>query len=305
MATTEESVVTVSIREGHCEGRGEASGVYYHAETAESVATEIEALRHDVLSGINRVELAQLVPAGGARNALDCALWALEAKLAGRPAWLLAGLDRPRPLTTTVSIGADSPDVMAMAALDYPDALAMKLKLLGDGEDAARVQSIRALRPDIWLGVDANQSLGREGLEKLLPALVTARVALIEQPVRAGEDEVLEGLNSPIPLAADESVQVEDDLPGLRPYYQVINVKLDKTGGLTAALSLARAAREMGFDVMVGNMSGTSLAMAPAFLVGQLCTIVDLDGPLLFARDREQAALYSGGQINCLPDIWA
>jgi L-alanine-DL-glutamate epimerase-like enolase superfamily enzyme len=302
---TEESVVTVSVREGDHEGRGEASGVYYRSETAQSIEAEIEALRDAVLSGINREELAQLLPSGGARNALDCALWALEARIANKPAWLLAGLDQPRSLTTTVSIGADSPDAMAAVALDYPNAVAVKLKLLGDSEDAARVQSVRAVRPDVWLGVDANQSLGRVGLEKLLPTLVAARVELIEQPVRAGEDEVLEGLSSPIPLAADESVQGVEDLPSLRPYYRVINIKLDKTGGLTAALSLARTARKLGFDVMVGNMCGTSLAMAPAFLVGQLCRIVDLDGPLLFARDREQAALYSDGQINCLPEIWA
>lgn len=303
--TAEEAVVTVSITEGCHHGRGEASGVYYKGETASSVADEIEALRDVVEAGADRSELARLISPGGARNGLDCALWALEASIAGKPAWQLAGMKRPRPITTTVTVGADAPDKMAVVALEYPDAIAMKLKLMGDGDDGARVKAVRCARPDIWLAVDANQSLGHQGLEAILPTLVSERVALIEQPVRAGEDCLLDGYSGPIPLAADESIQGEEDLLFLKRYYQVLNIKLDKVGGLTPALKLAHKARSAGFDIMVGNMGGTSLAMAPAFLVGQLCEIVDLDGPQLLARDRDKTASYSAGQISCSPDIWA
>jgi L-alanine-DL-glutamate epimerase-like enolase superfamily enzyme len=166
------------------------------------------------------------------------------------------------------------------------------------------VQAVRAARPDVWLGVDANQGLDRKRLEAMLPALVSANVSLVEQPVPVGRDAELDGLLSPIPLAADESVQGLDDLALLEGRYQVVNIKLDKCGGLTEALAMAHAARARGFQVMVGNMSGTSLAMAASFIVGQLCDIVDLDGPLLLAKDRNSTVTYQDGKINCPPALW-
>jgi L-alanine-DL-glutamate epimerase-like enolase superfamily enzyme len=194
--------------------------------------------------------------------------------------------------------------MMARDAISYVEARAIKLKLIGDGSDADRVGAVRAARPDVWLGVDANQGLDRPGLEALLPALVEAEVALLEQPVPVGADASLDGLASPIPIAADESAQTLADLETLVGRYDVINIKLDKCGGLTEALALAHAARDLGLSVMVGNMCGTSLAMAPAFVVGQLCDIVDLDGPLLLARDRHVAVSYKDGQIDCPRGLW-
>jgi L-alanine-DL-glutamate epimerase-like enolase superfamily enzyme len=193
---------------------------------------------------------------------------------------------------------------MARDAIDHVAARSLKLKLIGDGGDADRVRAVRAVRPDVWLGVDANQGLDRKKLEDLMPALVEAGVSLIEQPVPIGADSLLDGLNAPIPIAADESAQTLADLAALRGRYDVINIKLDKCGGLTEGLAIARAARNFGLQVMVGNMVGTSLGMAPSFVVGQLCDIVDLDGPLLLARDRHRAVVYADGRIDCPPGIW-
>lgn len=303
--SSEETVITVTLAEQECEGRGEASGVYYRGETAQRMVAAIEAVRGAIEAGMTRGQLASTLPPGGARNAVDCAMWGLEARLAGQPAWQLAGLAPPRPLVTTVTLGADEPEMMAQAAGEHADFSALKIKLLGDDADVWRVAAVRSARPDAWLAVDANQSLGREGLERLMPALVEAGIAMVEQPVTAGAEHMLEGFDSPIPLAADESIAGEEDLDRLRRHYRVLNIKLDKTGGLTAALALARKARAMGFELMVGNMVGTSLAMAPAFLVGQFCEVVDLDGPLLLGRDRAEAARYSGGRIACAPAVWA
>lgn len=305
IAWTEMTDLLVNIEDGAHSGRGEAQGVYYQNETPESMTVQILAVREAIEAGISRAELQTLMPPGGARNAIDCALWELESHRAGMPVWALAGLEKPRPLTTTWTVGADSPDAMAReASITYSGARAIKLKLTGDGEDVARVRAVRATRPDVWLGVDANQGLDRKSLEAMLPALVEARVSLIEQPVPVGRDAELDGLVSPIPLAADESVQVLADLPALEGRYQVVNIKLDKCGGLTEALEMARAARGRGLGVMVGNMSGTSLAMAPSFVVGQLCDIVDLDGPLLLAKDRTNTVLYQDGKIDCPPALW-
>ncbi len=294
----------VTLDDGTHQGRGEAQGVYYHGDTAESLAAEVEGVRAAIEAGIDRAALQTLLPAGGARNAIDCALWELESRRAGKPVWMLAGLDAPRPLRSTWTIGCDTPDVMARDAVGYAVARSLKLKLIGDGEDAARVRAVRAARPDVWIGVDANQGLDRAGLEALIPALVEADVSLIEQPVPVGADAMLDGLNSPIPIAADESALTLDDVAGLKGRYDVINIKLDKCGGLTEGLAIAHAARDLGLQVMVGNMTGTSLAMAPSFVVGQLCDIVDLDGPLLLARDRHDGVVYADGRIDCPPGVW-
>lgn len=285
-------------------GRGEAAGVYYRGDTLNLMLHQIEILRARIESGISRAAVPSLLPAGGARNALDCALWDLEAKITGRPAWQTAGLERPRPLLTTFTCGADTPEEMAAKAMSYREARAIKVKLMGDSVDADRVQAIRRARPDVWLGVDANQGFTRQTLEGLLPVLIEAEVKLIEQPLPVAQEAQLDGLNSPIRIAADESVQTLADIPGLVPRYQVVNVKLDKCGGLTHALSMARAARMLGLEVMVGNMLGTSLAMAPAFLVGQLCQVVDLDGPIFLKSDRTPSVKYELGMIECPEQVW-
>jgi L-Ala-D/L-Glu epimerase len=297
--------VVVTVFNGISVGRGEAAGVYYLGDTAASICTRLESVRATVEHGVTRAQLQSLLPPGGARNALDCALWDLESKQTARPVWQLAGLSTPAPLITTHTLSADHPDVMARGCRElYRDATAIKLKLMGDDQDAARVQVVRAARPDVWLGVDANQSLEPATFAALLPSLLEARVELIEQPFKRGEEFRLEGLESPIPIAADESVQSLADLPGLLGRCNVINIKLDKCGGLTEALRMAREGRRLGFKIMVGNMGGTSLAMAPAALVGQYCDIVDLDGPLFLAADREHRVLYNHGRITVPPHLW-
>lgn len=294
----------VNLDSGGAIGRGEAEGVYYHDETPESMIDQITAIQGAVEAGIDRDALRELLPPGGARNALDCALWELESHRTGRPVSELAGIERTRPLVTTWTIGADMPEVMARDAVGYAAAKAIKLKLTGDGLDGDRVRAVRAARPDVWLGVDANQGLDRPGLEDLIPVFVDAGVSLIEQPLPVGRDAELDGLDCPIPLAADESVQGLADLPALQGRYDVVNIKLDKCGGLTEGLAMARAAPEFGLGIMVGNMCGTSLAMAPSFVLGQLCDVVDLDGPLLLARDRLVAVSYQGGLVDCPNGLW-
>jgi L-alanine-DL-glutamate epimerase-like enolase superfamily enzyme len=297
-------LVVVSLNSGGYTGRGEAAGVYYHNENATSVTQQIESVRAAVEEGLTREKLQDILPLGGARNALDCALWDLEAKMFGRPVWQLAGLSAPTPLVTTYTLGADDSVKMAAGARAFAGARALKLKLTGEEEDAERVRAVRAARPDVWLGVDANQGFTPEGLERLLPALIDCNVKLIEQPFRIGRESQLEGLRLPIPIAADESAQGIRDLPALVGRFDVVNIKLDKCGGLTEALAMAREAQRLGLDVMVGNMGGTSWAMAPAFLVGQLCQVVDLDGPLIFNADRPAAVCYHNGELTCGDEVW-
>lgn len=301
---TEAELLYVEVERDGLRGRGEAAGVYYTDDLPQQCLADVERVREAFSRGVQRGDLADLLPAGGARNALDCALWELEAKERRTPAWQLAGLESPRPVRTTYTIGADDPDVMAEGARAFADATSLKLKLTGDGEDASRVRAVRAARPDVWLGVDANQGFTRASLEQITPILVKNDVSLIEQPLPVGSEADLESLRSPIPIAADESVQTASDLPKLLKRFQIVNIKLDKCGGLTAALEMTAAARRLGLGVMVGNMVGTSLAMAPAFLLGQLCDISDLDGPLLLQHDREPSVVYSGGRIFCGEDVW-
>jgi L-Ala-D/L-Glu epimerase len=295
-------VVTLE-EEGHV-GRGEAAGVYYKNDTPEAMLRQVESLRVRIEAGLSREELQKLLPAGGARNAVDCALWDLEAKLTGKPAWAIAGLEGVKPLLTTFTCGADTPEKMAAAAKAYTDARAIKLKLTGEPIDADRVRAVREARPDVWLGIDGNQRFTHPALIKLLPVLMELNVQLIEQPFPTGQEAWLEGFPSPIPVAADESAQSLVDLPSLVGRFQVVNIKLDKCGGLTEGLAIARTARELGLDCMVGNMIGTSLAMAPAYLVGQLCRVVDLDGPIFLKSDRKHSVRYSGGRIECPPAVW-
>jgi L-alanine-DL-glutamate epimerase-like enolase superfamily enzyme len=302
--TVAQEVLVVTLRQDDQVGRGEASGVDYLHDDVPSMARQLEACREDIESGLSRQRIASLPLSSGARNALDCALWDLEAKLTGIPVWQRAGLNRPSALRTTWTLGADTPEAMSRAASAYPSARAIKIKLVGDTEDAARVTAVRQSRPDVWLGVDANQGWDRGQFDVLLPHLLKSEVKLIEQPFPRADRVPLASLGSPIPIAADESVQNVSDLPGLVGFFDCLNIKLDKAGGLTGALNMAREAQRCGFDLMVGNMIGTSLAMAPAYLVGQLCRIVDLDGPLLLRDDRRRSVSYADGNIQCETDVW-
>jgi L-alanine-DL-glutamate epimerase-like enolase superfamily enzyme len=297
-------VLVVSLgKDGHV-GRGEAQGVYYRNDNPASMTGQIESLRTTIEAGISRESLQSMLPPGGARNALDCALWDLEAKLSGRPAWQVAEVGNPRPLLTTFTCGVDEPEKMAAAARAYTHARAIKLKLTGEPIDTERVHAVREARADVWLGVDANQGFTRAFLERLMPTLTEARVALIEQPFPVGQESLLDGFRSPIPVAADESVQCLSDVPGLVGRFNIVNIKLDKCGGLTEGLAMARAARYLGLEAMVGCMTSTSLAMAPAFLVGQLCNVVDLDGPIFLKSDRAIAVQYADGFITCPQELW-
>jgi L-alanine-DL-glutamate epimerase-like enolase superfamily enzyme len=285
-------------------GRGEAQGVYYRHDTPATMQAQIEALRAQIEAGIDRLTLQTLLPAGGARNALDCALWDLDAKRSGKPVWQLAGLDAPRPLRTTYTLGAEEPEAMAEGAKAYTAARAIKLKLTDDGRSAERVLAVREARPDVWLMVDANQGFTRESFARLLPTLAEARVDVVEQPFPVGKEDWLDGLDRPIRVAADESVQDRSDLEKMVGRVDVINIKLDKCGGLTEALVIAARARKLGFDLMVGNMGGSSLAMAPAFVVGQLCDVVDLDGPISLIDDYAPSVTYEDGSVWCPEAVW-
>jgi L-Ala-D/L-Glu epimerase len=298
------NAVVVQLERQGAVGRGEAAGVYYRNDTADNMVAAIEFRRESIEAGIDREGLRQILPAGGARNAVDCAMWDLEARLAGEPVWKLAGLERPRPLVTTFTAGANPPEKMAEAALAYQGARAIKLKLTGAAEDAERVRAVRRVLPDVWLGVDANQGFTRASLQELLPVLIRSNVQLIEQPFPVGREADLDRLQCPIPIAADESVQDSADISPLAGRFSVINIKLDKCGGLTEALRMASLAQTRGIDVMVGNMTGTALATAPALLLGQLCRIVDLDGPVFLREDRKPGTVYADGTVWCDPSVW-
>ena len=303
---TESSVVVVTLSDGVYTGRGEASGVYYLGDDVGAMRAAIEAARPEIERGIDRARLLEVMPAGGGRNAVDCALWELEAKRTGRSIWDIAGLEAPRALLTTFTLGADDPAVMAETATGaYAQARALKLKLTGDlALDLARVRAVRAARPDCWMGVDANQGFGIADLPALVEVLVETDVKLLEQPLRRGAEADLDGFECPIPIAADESALTLADVPGLVGRFDVVNIKLDKCGGLTEGLAMAAKARELGLDVMVGNMVGSSLAMGPAFVLGQLCDVVDLDGPIFLAADRRPGVVYKDGKVWCPDDVW-
>ena len=301
----ESEVVVATVSDGEHRGRGEGGGVYYLADDADRMAADIEAARSEIEAGIDRQALIGLMRAGGGRNAVDCALWELEAGRRGQPAWKLAGISEPRALVTTFTVGADDPDVMARAATGYTDAIAIKLKLTGELDlDIERVRRVREARPDVWLSVDSNQGYGRDGLERLVSSLAACNVAMVEQPLARGREADLDGFDSPIPLAADESALTSADVPGLVGRFDVFNIKLDKCGGLTEALNIVEACNEVGLKLMVGNMVGTSLAMAPAFIVGQHCEIVDLDGPTFLLEDRTPGIVYDDGKAWCGDEIW-
>jgi L-alanine-DL-glutamate epimerase-like enolase superfamily enzyme len=301
----EQEVVVVTLDDGLHSGRGEASGVYYLGDTAQSMVAAIEGVRGAIEAGVDRAALQVLLPPGGARNAVDCALWELDAKRWRMPVWKVAELPPAKPLVTTFTLGADDPAVMAAGARKYAQARSLKLKLTGDLDlDIARVRAVRAARPEVWMGVDANQGYGIDALDSLVSALIPADISLLEQPLKRGREADLQGFSSRIPIAADESALSLGDLAGLVGRFDVVNIKLDKCGGLTEGLAMAHEARRLGLRVMVGNMVGTSLAMAPAFVLGQLCDVVDLDGPIFLAQDRTPSMTYVNGTAWSGDDVW-
>jgi L-alanine-DL-glutamate epimerase-like enolase superfamily enzyme len=301
--TSSDSVV-IKISDGiHC-GLGEAQGVFYCGETAASIVKQINGIAEQLRQGVTRHSLLELLPSGGARNAIDCALWDLECKQSGKTIWELTNIE-PKTITTVFTIGIeDTPEAMAKkaaAATEYP---ILKIKLDGH-QPLERLKAIRQARPDAKLVVDANQGWSFEQLKSLISQCVELNLEMIEQPLARGQDEQLKGFVSPIILAADESCLDTSELDALDGRYNMINIKLDKTGGLTEAFNLAKAAKAKGYKLMVGNMCGTSLSMAPSFVIAQLCDFVDIDGPLLLKYDHPDGLKYESGRVSCFkPSFW-
>jgi len=296
--------LVVQLGEDGYTGRGEAQGVFYLDETAESIFEQAHAVAGEIRKGISREQLQELLPPGGARNAIDCAMWDLECKRSKQTIWQLTGIE-PGPVTTVFTIGLeDSPEAMAAKASAAADAPILKIKL-SNHMPYEKLAAIRAARPDAVLVVDANQGWSFDQLKEVLPKCIDLNLAMIEQPLARGGDERLDGFESPITLAADESCLHSGELDTAARRYSMINIKLDKTGGLTEALKLAKAAREKGCKLMVGNMVGTSLSMAPSFVVAQLCDFVDIDGPLLLKYDQPRGLEYINGVVKGFdPALW-
>ena len=294
---TEAVVVTAAISENGAVGHGECVPYPRYGETVEGVAAAIEAMRPQIEAGLSREALQTLMPPGAARNAVDCALWDLDAKRSGIRAHITAGLTRWPPATTAYTISLGPPEAMAEAAAKAADRPILKVKFGAPGGDLDRVRAVREAAPGPTLIADANEGWTEENLERHLAACAEAGYALVEQPLPAGADEFLRKANRPVPILADESVHDRAGLDRLVGLYDVVNIKLDKTGGLTEALALADAAEARGFSLMVGCMVGTSLAMAPAMVLAPRARFVDLDGPLLLARDREPGLRYEGSIV--------
>lgn len=297
--------IVAQIADAECVGRGEAAGVYYLGDDQQRMLDMIGEVRSRVEAGLSRDDLQKALPPCGARNALDCALWELDSHLEQTPIWNLADVPRPRPLVTTFTLPADDPSVLALKVGRLSFATAIKLKLDGNVDvDRERMAVVRQARPDAWLAVDANQGFVAGDLEALASAAREHSVSLIEQPLKRGEEAALEGWRPGIPVAADESILDLAELQERAHHFDVINIKLDKCGGLTEALKMARAARLFGKQVMVGNMGGSTLAMAPGFILGQLCDIVDLDGPFGLAEDPLAEQIYCDGKIFVPEGLW-
>ncbi|MGJ5135858.1 N-acetyl-D-Glu racemase DgcA [Bradyrhizobium oligotrophicum] len=295
-AKTEAVTVIAELRHGTMVGRGECVPYPRYGETPDAALSALLGMRDAVASGLDRAALQTAMPPGAARNALDCALLDLEAKRSGRRIWDLLGRRAPAPCVTAYTISLGSPDVMAKAAAKAAHRPLLKIKLGGDG-DPARIAAVRAAAPQSQLIVDANEAWTEANLESNLAACATAGVTLVEQPLPAGKDEALGKIARPLTVCADESVHDRDSLEALRGRYDAVNIKLDKTGGLTEALAMAEAARALGFDIMVGCMVATSLSMAPAMLLTPLARFVDLDGPLLLAEDCEHGLHYEDSLV--------
>lgn len=297
---TEQIVVLVEIKDGTHVGRSECVPYKRYGETPEGVVADILSAADALGQSLNRERLQSSMKAGAARNGLDCALWDLEAKTSGRPVWALAGLHAPKPLVTCYTLSLGSADEMHAAARAAADRPVLKVKLGGDG-DPARIRAIRAGAPKARLVVDANEAWRAQIYADCMAACVETGVELVEQPLPAADDAFLETAPRPVPVCADESLHDRQDLARLRARYDAINIKLDKAGGLTEALLLSRAASDLGFKIMVGCMLATSLGMAPAVFLAQDAAVVDLDGPLLLARDRPGGLTYVGSVLHPPP----
>ena len=297
---TEAHVLTVRVTDGDLTGWGECVPYARYDETLDSVTAEIQGLT----GALDRNALTDLLPAGAARNAVDCALWDLEAKRAGKRAWELAGLTAPGPEITAYTLSLAEPDAMEASARKNAHRPLLKIKL-GTPDDMPRLEAVRRGAPDARIIVDANEGWSAEVYADLAPHLVRLGVALVEQPLPAGEDDALIGMERPVPVCADESCHDRSSLPKLKGKYDVVNIKLDKTGGLTEALALRDAALAEGYRIMVGCMVGSSLAMAPAVLVAQGAMITDLDGPLLLAQDRPHPLQFDENGVHPSdPALW-
>ncbi|MGY4480732.1 N-acetyl-D-Glu racemase DgcA [Bradyrhizobium sp. USDA 3364] len=295
-AKTEAVVVVAEVSQGGLTGRGECVPYPRYGETPEATLQAIQAMQEPLAGGMDRIALQARMPAGAARNALDCALAGLEAKRAGIRIWNLLGRPAPEPRTTAYTISLGTSEAMAEATAKAAHRALLKIKLGGDG-DGARIAAVRRAAPRSELIVDANEAWTDDNLAANLKACADAGVTLIEQPLPAGQDEALSRMQRPVAVCADESVHDRASLAGLRGRYDAVNIKLDKTGGLTEALAMADAARALGFEIMIGCMVATSLAMAPAMLIAQAARFVDLDGPLLLARDRDNGLRYEGSLV--------
>ena len=303
-AKTEAVVVVVELGEGKARGRGECVPYARYGESTDNVTAQIEAMRPRLAAGLSRAALQEAMPPGAARNALDCAFWDLEAKRAGRAVHELAGLPAPQPLTTAFTISLGTPETMAEAAAKAAQRALLKIKLGGDG-DAARISAVRTAAPNAMLIVDANEGWTEDNLAANLEACANAGVVLVEQPLPDGRDAALGRITRPIPVCADESAHDRSSLAALIGKYDAVNIKLDKTGGLTEALAMASEASRLGLTIMAGCMVATSLAMAPAVLLAQSARFVDLDGPLLLAKDRPDGLIYRDSLVcPSTPALW-
>jgi len=297
---SEAQVLTVCLSDGQHQGVGECVPYARYNETLDSVTAQIDALP----DAFSRQDLYDLLPAGAARNAVDCALWDLAAKQAGKRVWDLIGLPTPKPEITAYTLSLDTPEAMREQAMKHAHRPLLKIKL-GTPDDMPRLEAVRAGAPKSKIIVDANEGWSAEVYTDLAPHLLRLGVALVEQPLPTADDDALIGMDRPVPVCADESCHDTNSLPHLVGKYDVVNIKLDKTGGLTEALELKRAALAAGYDIMVGCMVGSSLAMAPATLIAQGAMITDLDGPLLLAQDRDTPLKFDAAGVRPPhPNLW-
>ncbi|MFC7048706.1 dipeptide epimerase [Emcibacter nanhaiensis] len=301
---TAADTVRVTLEDNGVTAWGEGMGVYYTNDLTDGIVSQLEAIAGRIEAGLTRAELQELLPPGGARNALDCALWDLDAKKSGKSIWQLLGMT-PKALTTVCTIGIDTPGKMAEAAKNLAAYPHLKIKLSGD-DPIGKLEAIRAARPDAALIIDVNQGWTFDELKEYIPQAERLGVDMIEQPLKRGGDAELEGFTSVVPLGADESCLSLEEYETAKRRYDAINIKLDKCGGLTEGLEIVRRAQQDGKGLMIGNMVGTSLSMAPSYVIGQFCRFVDIDGPLFLKHDVENALNYGDGGVVDIPDaaLW-
>ena len=303
-ARTTAHTLEVRFHGGGFTGQGECVPYPRYGESVESVAAQIEAARSAIGNAVSRQALMEILPPGAARNAVDCALWDLQAKQSGLPAWQIAGIEPPQPVETAYTISLGTPEAMAAQTGGVRERSLLKVKLGGEG-DEARMRAVREAAPDTRIILDANEAWPENQLARFMAVAAETGAALVEQPLPSGNDRALASLDRLVPVCADESLHTRDGLEALCDRYDCINIKLDKTGGLTEALLLLQAARQLDFRIMVGCMVGSSLAMAPAMLLAANADFVDLDGPLLLASDRDHPLSYPGSQVTPpTPQLW-